>query len=153
YNINHGPPVGPVEREMRQNWVAALGAALCILAAPAHAQQKVGVVATFSILADLAQNVGGDAVEVAALVGRNGDTHAYQPTPADAKRLAEAQLVLVNGLGFEGWIDRLVKASATKAMLVTATEGVKPRPMTNEDAHDGDKIDPHAWQSIANAKI
>src|SRR5438128_1091544 len=98
-------------------WLAGLGGlALAVTtAAPAGAQDKIRVVATFSILADLAKNVGGDAVEVTALVGPNSDAHVYSPSPADAKRLAEAKLVLMNGLGFEGWIDRLVKASATKA--------------------------------------
>jgi zinc/manganese transport system substrate-binding protein len=127
---------------------------LAALATPAVAQDKVQeklkVVATFSILADLVKNVGGDRVAVAALVGPNGDAHVYQPTPSDAKTLADAGLVLVNGLGFEGWLNRLVKASGTKAATVVATRGVKPRKM-EEDGHS--ETDPHAWQSVANAKI
>src|SRR5215475_13396114 len=117
------------------------------------AQPPLRVVATFSILADFARSVGGDAVEVGSLVGPNGDAHAYAPSPADAKRLADARLILVNGLGFEGWIDRLVKASGSKAQVITATKGIKPRQMTDEDDHDHGKTDPHAWQSVANAKI
>src|SRR6266705_1537937 len=102
---------------MSSRWLVALGAIMAALMAPSPvtAQDKVRVVATFSILADLARNVGGDAVDVTALVGPDSDAHAYSPSPADAKRLAEAKVVLVNGLGFEGWIDRLVRASATKA--------------------------------------
>ncbi len=116
----------------------------------AQAADKLPVVATFTILADLARNVGGDRVEVATLVGPNGDAHVYQPTPADAKNLGAARLILVNGLGLEGWIDRLIKASGAKAPVVVATKGVRPREM-EEEGHVG--ADPHAWQSIANAKI
>jgi zinc/manganese transport system substrate-binding protein len=123
-------------------------------AAPADAHDKIGVVATFSILADLARNVGGDAIAVAALVGVDSDSHAYSPTPADARRLADAKVVLMNGLGFEGWIDRLIKASGTKATVAVAAKGVKPRQMKDEHGHGHDhgKADPHAWQSIANAR-
>jgi zinc/manganese transport system substrate-binding protein len=143
---------------MLRKCVAAFGIVTWLIAAgPAIAQDKVRVVATFSILADLAKNVGGDAVEVASLVGPNGDAHAYAPSPADAKLLADAKLVLVNGLGFEGWIDRLVKASGTKAQVVAASKGVKPRQAKGEPGHghghDHGTSDPHAWQSVANAKI
>ncbi len=99
-----------------------------------RAQEKLKVVATFSILADLVKNVGGDRVDVQALVGPNGDAHVYQPAPADAKTLSEAKVVFVNGLGFEGWIARLIKASGTKAPMVVATKGVKPRKMDEERA-------------------
>jgi zinc/manganese transport system substrate-binding protein len=119
-------------------------------AAPVRAQDKLNVVATFSILADLVKNVGGDRVEVKSLVGPNGDAHVYQPTPNDAKTVSDAKLVFVNGLGFEGWMARLVKASGTKAAMVTATKGVKPRKM-DEGGHV--EADPHAWQSVTNAKI
>ena len=139
---------------MLRKCLAALGVMTWMLAAaPADAQDKLRIVATFSILADLAKNVGGDAVDVGSLVGPNGDAHAYAPSPADAKRLADAKLVLVNGLGFEGWIERLVKASGTKATVAMAAKGVKPRQMKDEDGHDHGKSDPHAWQSVANTKI
>jgi zinc/manganese transport system substrate-binding protein len=120
------------------------------LATPSFAQDKLKVVATFSILADFVKNVGGDRVEVQALVGPNGDAHVYQPTPGDAKALADAKVVFVNGLGFEGWMERLIKASGSKATMVTATKGVKPR---KADDHGHGDADPHAWQSVANAKI
>jgi zinc/manganese transport system substrate-binding protein len=121
-------------------------------AVPASAQTpaKLPVVATFSILADFARNVGGDRIEVAALVGPNGDTHVYQPKPADAKELGAARLIVVNGLGLEGWIDRLIKASGAKAPVVVATKGIKPQQMREEGRVE---LDPHAWQSIADAKI
>jgi zinc/manganese transport system substrate-binding protein len=131
---------------------AALAALMVPLATvPAFAQEKLKAVATFSILADFVKNVGGDRVEVQSLVGPNGDAHVYQPTPGDAKSLGEAKVVFVNGLGFEGWIARLVKASATKATVVTATKGVKPRKA--EEGHGHGDADPHAWQSVPNAKI
>jgi zinc/manganese transport system substrate-binding protein len=79
---------------MSGRWLAALGAIVVAMTAPVAGQEKIGVVATFSILADLAKNVGGDAIEVTALVGADSDAHAYSPTPADAKRLADAKLVL-----------------------------------------------------------
>ena len=103
-----------------------------MLAAPGQAQDKLKVVATFSILGDLVKNVGGDRVEVATLVGPNGDAHVFSPTPADAKTLAAAKVVFVNGLGLEGWMTRLVKASGTKAPIVVASTGIKPRKMEDE---------------------
>jgi zinc/manganese transport system substrate-binding protein len=121
-------------------------------AVPASAQTpaKLPVVATFSILADFARNVGGERIEVTALVGPNGDTHVYQPKPADAKELGAARLILVNGLGLEGWIDRLIKASGAKAPVVVTTKGIKSQQMREEGRVE---LDPHAWQSIADAKI
>jgi zinc/manganese transport system substrate-binding protein len=117
---------------------------------PAAAQEKLKVVATFSILADFVKNVGGDRIEVQALVGPNGDAHVYQPTPGDARMLADATVVFANGLGFEGWIARLVKASGNKAPTIVASKGVKPRKADDDHGHGGG--DPHAWQSVANAK-
>src|SRR5437660_7071283 len=121
-------------------------------AVPVRAQTpaKLPVVATFSILADFARNVGGERIDAAALVGPDGDSHVYQPKPADAKKLGAARLILVNGLGLEGWIDRLIKASGAKAPVVVATKGIKPQQMREEG---GVELDPHAWQSIADAKI
>lgn len=152
----------------RRHWLAA---ALALgLATPAFAQDapaKIPVVASFSILGDFVKEVGGDRVSVSTLVGPNGDAHVFQPSPADAKKVAAAKLVFVNGLGFEGWIDRLVKASGTKAEVVVATTGIAPREMAEEeddhdhdhkkhaDAHDHDHggTDPHAWQSVDNAEV
>jgi len=113
---------------------------------PARADDKIDVVASFSILGDFVRNVGGERVAVTTLVGPNGDAHVYTPTPADAKKVANAKLVIVNGLGFEGWLPRLVKSSGGKAVVVTATQGIMPREL-------GSHEDPHAWQSVANARI
>jgi zinc/manganese transport system substrate-binding protein len=130
--------------------LAAAALLIALSAGPAPAQDKLKVVATFSILADLVHNVGGDRVEVSALVAPNGDAHVYAPTPADARTLGAAQVVVTNGLGFEGWIERLVKASGTKAAMAVASKGVKPRRVEGDHDHGGS--DPHAWQSVANAK-
>jgi len=136
-------------------WVAALALALSVTAAPALPQEAsppVRVVASFSILGDLVHNVGGDRVAVATLVGPDGDAHVYSPSPADAKTLAAARLIVVNGLGFEGWIDRLVQVSATGAPVIVATAGVTPRRI-GATIHGPGGIDPHAWQSVGNVKI
>jgi zinc/manganese transport system substrate-binding protein len=134
-----------------------LAAALTLAAGPALAQEKLPVVATFSILGDFVKNVGGDRIALTTLVGADGDAHVYSATPADAKNLAVSRVVFMNGLGFEGWIDRLIKASGTKAQVVTATRGIKARRMAGEHGHshghDHDEFDPHAWQSVANAKV
>jgi zinc/manganese transport system substrate-binding protein len=114
---------------------------------------RLNVIATFSILAHFVKNVGGERVEVAALVGANGNAHVYAPSPADAKKVADARLVFVNGLGFEGWLDRLVKASGTRAAIVVASTGIKMRQRASAHGHEHDKADPHAWQSVSNAKV
>jgi zinc/manganese transport system substrate-binding protein len=146
--------------------IGATALAAALLTTPAFAANKLKVVASFSILADLVKNVGGDRVDVTTLVGPDGDAHVFSPSPADAKKVAAAKLVFVNGLGFEGWIERLVRASRTRATIVVASKGV--RPLRRADNHDHDRktqagkkddgighgdIDPHAWQSLANAKI
>ena len=134
----------------------AFVAALAVLSvcAPAHAQEKLRVLATFSILGDFVKSVGGDRVEVTTLVGPNSDAHVYSPAPADAKKVAAAKVVITNGLGFEGWMARLVRASGSKAVPVVATKGIKPRKQAaHGHSHGHDDTDPHAWQSVTNAKI
>ncbi|TIV08419.1 MAG: metal ABC transporter substrate-binding protein, partial [Mesorhizobium sp.] len=122
------------------------------------------VVASFTVIADFAKNVGGDRVNITTIVGPDGDAHVYEPSPADAVAMAGADVVLVNGLHFEGFLQRLVDASATKAAIVTLTKGVTPIDFKPEfadaDAAEGADTgggktvtDPHAFQSIANAKI
>jgi zinc/manganese transport system substrate-binding protein len=115
-------------------------------AAPARAQDRLNVVASFSILGDFVRNVGGERVSVTTLVGPDGDVHVYTPAPADAKKIADAKLVVINGLGLEGWLPRLVQSSGGKAAMVTASQGITPLKI-------GSDADPHAWQSVANARI
>ena len=128
-----------------------------LLLAPASAwaqvPSKLKVVASFSILGDFVRNVGGERIELTTLVGPDGDAHVYSPTPADGQRVAAAQVVVVNGRGFEGWIGRLVKASGTKADLVEAAKGASTLTAPAARGHRHGGADPHAWQSIANAKL
>jgi zinc/manganese transport system substrate-binding protein len=137
---------------MHRPVIAALFGAL-VATGPAAAQDKLNAVASFSILADFVKNVGGERVAVRALVGPNSDAHTYSPSPADAKIVADAKLVFVNGLGYEGWLNRLVKASGTKAEVVVAAKGIKSRPAADKQAHGHGTADPHAWQSVANAGL
>ena len=132
---------------------AGLALALVLgLAGGAEAAGKVKAVASFSILADMVKQVGGDRVEVITLVGPDGDAHVYEPTPADAKNLAGANILFTNGLGFEGWMDRLEKSSGFKGKVVVASTGVKPRTMVEEEGGKKETItDPHAWQSSPTA--
>lgn len=134
-------------------------------ATPALADQPLKVVASFSILGDIVANVGGDKIALTTLVGPNGDAHVFQPSPADARAVAGADVVIVNGLGFEGWIERLTEASGYKGPVIVASQGITPREMAEEeegheehaghdhadhDHHDHGNIDPHAWQNIGN---
>jgi zinc/manganese transport system substrate-binding protein len=126
-----------------QLWLVCL---VLVAATPARAQDRPNVVASFSILGDFARNVGGERVSVTTLVGPDSDAHVYAPAPADAKKIADAQAVIVNGLGLEGWLPRLLQASGSKAPIVVATRGIAPLKL-------GSDADPHAWQSVINAKI
>ena len=90
------------------------------------AAEPLKVVASFSIIGDFARNVGGDRISLTTLVGPDGDAHVYEPKPADAVAMAGADVVLVNGLHFEGFLQRLVEASASKATVVELTKGVEP---------------------------
>jgi zinc/manganese transport system substrate-binding protein len=121
-----------------------------VSAAPLRAQdrlqERLNVVASFSILGDFVRNVGGERVSVTTLVGPDGDVHVYTPAPADAKKIAEAKLLVINGFGLEGWLPRLLQAAGSKAPIIIATRGIAPLKL-------GSDADPHAWQSVANAKI
>ncbi len=137
-----------------------LFAATLLTAFPAFAQGTVPVVASFSILGDLVQEVGGDRVTVTTLVGPDGDAHVYQPTPQDAKAVAGAHVVVVNGLTFEGWMDRLIQSAEYKGPVVVASAGVAARTFDDDAASSGQSgtdnehgTDPHAWQNVANAKL
>lgn len=108
------------------------------------------VVASFSVLADMVKQVGGDHVEVRSLVGPNGDPHVFEPTPQDGQALANSDLVFVSGLNLEGWMDRLIQASGYKGEVVVASNGVSTRKMEEDGA---EITDPHAWNSAANGAI
>ena len=139
---------------------------------PVRAAARLRVVASFSILYDMVRQVGGGRVDVTALVGPDSDAHVFNPTPADVRAVASADIFLVNGLSFEGWLGRLEQASRTRARVVHATQGVKRRLIRGTHdghaddhgdghAHDhdhsprpgGEAVDPHAWQSLVNGQV
>lgn len=153
-----------------QRFVRLAAAASFIAAAagsPSIAAEPLKAVASFSILGDLVHRVGQEHVEVTTLVGPNGDAHVYEPTPVDAREAAAADLVFVNGLGFEGWLDRLIEASGYDGTIVVSSKGVHARQMAEDHDHHADEdepemaeahhhhgnVDPHAWQSVPNAEI
>jgi len=147
---------------MKQNFVAAsrLAATIaCLLAATALAAEPVKVVVTYSILGEFVERVGGDAVTVRTLVGRDGDAHTFTPTPRDAVALAEARLVFENGMGFEPWLAKLVAGTKSAATVVTVTAGIKPlRPVLEQadhhneahgkHAHGEHDVNPHVWHDV-----
>lgn len=147
-----------IGRRMFAIALAALGA---LTLAPAQAAEKVKALASFSILGDLVREVGGDQVEVDLLVGPNVDMHSYQPSPTDSRKLSGAKLVVINGLGLEGWADRLVKASGYRGARLVASKGVKPLAADDHGHGHGHghgegghgKYDPHAWQDVRNVKV
>jgi zinc/manganese transport system substrate-binding protein len=130
--------------------LACLALAWLGLSSGGSADDKLKVAASFSVLGDMVKQVGGDRVDVVTFVGPNGDAHVYEPTPGDIKELAASKILFINGLGLEGWMERLEKSSGFKGTVVVATKGIKPRQMVEDEK----KItDPHAWQSLANGKI
>ena len=136
-----------MHRLSRRSCLAAL-ATLAVAAQPrSWATGKLSVVATFTILADMVRNVGGERFALTTLVGPDADAHVYEPTPADARALAQTDLVVVNGLGFEGWIDRLIKASGYQGPVVVASQGIAALQAKE------DQPDPHVWQDLANGRL
>ncbi|MHA6298079.1 zinc ABC transporter substrate-binding protein AztC [Devosia sp. CAU 1758] len=138
--------------------VISLGAAVT----PGFAQDKMAVAATFSIIGDFASQVGGDRIELKTLVGADGDAHVYEPKPSDAIALARADVVLVNGLMFEGFLSRLIEASGTTAPIIELTEGVDivEDPLgghyhfvNGEAVFHAAPFDPHAWQAVRAAQV
>lgn len=143
---------------------AAAGASRALAeAAPA----QMPVVATFPILADMVSEIGGEHVQLTSIIGLGADAHAFEPTPEHARALAGAQVLVMNGLGFEAWLPRLLASSGFKGKEIVASQGVKPRRLSvdghaghgasrsgpqGHDHHEGG-VDPHAWQSLVNGKI
>ncbi len=160
----------------RRALLALAGACLTAVLGTAQAAEPLKVVASFSILGDIVREVGGADISLTTLVGPDGDAHGYEPTPGDARKLAEARVLVVNGLDFETWLPKLTKASGFAGQTVTASQGVAPRKFAghgeehdhghkddHKDDHDHDHepghhhhhgdADPHAWQSLANGVI
>ncbi len=116
----------------------------------ANAEDKLKVVTSFSILADITRQIAGDKLELRNLVGADADAHVYQPSAEDAKAVFAADLIIANGLGFEPWLARLMASSEAPGTRIDASAGVLPL-MLDEDGHQ--VADPHAWQNLANAEI
>ena len=113
----------------------------------------LAVVASFSILGDLVRQVGGERVAVRVLVGPDQDAHEFQPRPSDAAALREATVVVRNGLGFEPWLDRLLRSSGSRAKVVTAAGGVTAREAEVDGHGHSHGADPHAWQDLRNGQL
>ena len=127
--------------------LATLSSVITLLpfAATLASADPVKVVASFSIIGDFARNVGGDRIELTTLVGPDGDAHVYEPKPADAAAMTGADVVLVNGLHFEGFLKRLAEASATRAAIVELTKGIEPIDMKQD--HEGGHAEAEAGDS------
>ena len=145
--------------------LSSLIALLVLCAAPAAAE-PVKAVASFSILGDMVRNVGGELVALHVIVGADGDAHVYEPKPRDAKAVAEADVVFVNGFGFEGWMERVVEAAGSKAPVIETSAGMATIAFAGDEHHDHgaegeaadhedghEAVDPHGWQSVTNAAI
>lgn len=117
---------------------------------------KLKVVATYSILGDLVQNVGGDKLELRTLVGPGADTHEFEPSPADGVALAEAALIFENGLAFEIWLNDLYAAADSKATRIVVTKDIEPSAAAGDEHEEGEaehesaEFDPHVWHDVAH---
>jgi len=129
-------------------WVVLAGAGSSTLAA----ETPVRVVVSFSILEDMVREVGGSDVEVTSLIGRDANEHVFEPRPEQVRLLSQARLFVVNGLGLEGWLPRLVQSAQYRGLLVVATEGIAPL-MRTEVGERAPAPDPHAWQDVQNGVI
>ena len=163
-------------RSMLPKFIATVLLLTLVATASGTSYRPVRAVATFSILGDMVSRIGGEHVAVTTLVGPNGDAHVYRPTPADARAVSEAHILVVNGLDFEGWLDRLIQASDFAGVRVVATAGIEPMAVEGggddyghddghregnstegrgdgHDGHDHGAFDPHAWQSLRHAVV
>lgn len=147
-----------------RNFLATAVASASLLAGAAHAAEPVPVpvpvpvTASFSILGDLVRVVGGERVRVTTLVGPDEDAHAFTPKPADARAIVQTRLLVINGLGFEPWAQKLAKSAGYQGATLVASQGVKPRVMPEEKGHDHsghahEETDPHAWQNPENVVL
>jgi zinc/manganese transport system substrate-binding protein len=140
---------------LRRHLLATLTVAALPAPLPVLAQARTKVTATFSILGDLVAEVGGDRIELAVVVGADVDAHTYQPRPTDARILAAAQVLVSNGLGYEGWIDRLAKAAPFKGQAIVATDGIATLDGVPAPGHSHAHVqgpDPHCWQDVGRAR-
>ena len=149
-------PTPPIAR--RHATLAALALSLSALSPASWAQPPIQAVASFSILGDLVRQVGGDRVSVNVLVGPGSDAHVFQPTPTQARQVSQAQVVFSNGLGFEGWMSRLLKTANYRGQQVVVSQGIKPLKDAghghgHNHGHSHGAADPHAWQNVSNVMV
>ena len=133
-------------------------ASTALLCGASLAAEPVPVVASFSILGDLVRVVGGERVRITTLVGPDEDAHVFEPRPADARAMVQSRLLVINGLGFEPWAQKLAQSAGFKGETVLAAKGVKTRPVAGESGHDATghthaENDPHAWQDPRNVVL
>ena len=119
----------------------------------AYASSKLKVITTISILEDMAKNVGGNKVEVTSLVGFDGDAHVYEPSPKDIKKVSQADVIITNGLGFEGWLSRITQQAEFRGIVVVAASGIQPIGKERDEDHSTGTVDPHGWHDVSNAII
>jgi zinc/manganese transport system substrate-binding protein len=145
--------MGPRLRRSRVS-IGIVVALMCLAASAASVagSPSVKAVASFSILGDWVREIGDGRVQLNTLVGPDGDIHVFEPTPLDARAIADADIVFINGMGLEGWIGRLVKASGSRAVVVEASRGVATIAIRSLGG-DPAAVDPHAWQDVRNAMI
>ncbi len=158
----------------RRRILAALAGGALVIATPFAwaANSPLRVVASFSIIGDMVKEIGGEHVALTTIVGPNGDAHSFEPTPRDVQALSQAQVLVINGMDFEGWLPRLIKAAGFEGAQVLASKGVAPRHLNDNEhgeppheglehdkdgdagaGHDHGDVDPHAWQSLTNGMI
>jgi zinc/manganese transport system substrate-binding protein len=137
---------------MQRRSLLALSFAMPFLARPARAQGSMPVVASFSILGDMVRQLGGDRVSLRVIAGPDVDAHSFQPRPSDAEAVRGARLVVRNGLGFDTWMDRLVRSAGYRGTVATASEGITPRRLEDDHGHDHGAQDPHAWQDLRHGQ-
>ena len=147
-----------MNRRFFHRWLMAGISSVSLLGSASFAADApLAVVTSFSILGDLVKVVGGERVRVTTLVGPDEDTHAFEPRPADARAIAQSRLLVINGLGFEPWAQKLAQSAGYKGLTVVASQGVRPHAMTDEAGHDKghhhDENDPHAWQDPQNVVL
>lgn len=143
--------------------LAVLFALPLVFSTSAGAGAKPRLVASFSILGDMAHRIAGDRAEISILVGPGGDAHVFEPSPRHAAMVGGADLLVINGLGFEGWTERLVEAADFKGPVVITSKGITPLPAEDHDEHENGHegeaaqalgaTDPHAWQDLGNARV
>jgi zinc/manganese transport system substrate-binding protein len=131
---------------------------MIIGAIPSSAGERLKVVTSFSILADITKAIGGEAVDVVSLIEAGADAHLFEPRPNDIKRLSDADIIIMNGLGFEPWLDRFKSSSGRTPLRVMAAEGITPLDFDDhnhavDSTSDHEIFDPHAWQDVNNVRI